>query len=384
MTSARKLGQYFTKDDGLKSKVLEFIMNEPDVILEPSVGQGDLIQIVYDNNDKIRVDMYEIDDKIKMLDNIPKNVIYEDFIEAVIEHKYMTIIGNPPFVRTTTGNLYIDFINKCYNLLDDNGELIFIVPSDFFKLTCASKLLNNMISNGTFTHIYHPHNEKLFENASIDVLIFRYCKNKQLVKHVLYNDEQLHIINNKGLITFNKKSNMNKTSFEDIFDVYVGLVNGKESVYKSEEHGNIELLNGENKLDKYIFIEKFPSDNKTLDDYLLSHKDELISRKIKKFNENNWFEWGAPRNIKTIKENIGKECIYINNLTRSKIVAFKGNVQYFGGSLIILIPKKKINLHKVVTYLNSDDFKTNFMCSGRFKIGHRQISNSIPTSNIFL
>lgn len=386
MTSTRKLGQYFTKDDVLKSKVLEFIMNEPDVILEPSVGQGDLIQIVYDNNDRIKFDMYEIDDKIKMLDNIPKNVIYEDFIEAVIEHKYMTIIGNPPFVRTTTGNLYIDFINKCYNLLDDNGELIFIVPSDFFKLTCASKLLINMISNGTFTHIYHPHNEKLFENASIDVLIFRYCKNKQLAKHVIYNDEKLHIINNKGLITFNKNgnSNMNKTSFEDIFDIYVGLVNGKESVYKSEEYGNIELLNGENKLDKYIFIEKFPSDNKELDDYLLSHKDELMSRKIKKFNENNWFEWGAPRNIKTIKENIGKECIYIYNLTRSKIVAFKGNVQYFGGSLIILIPKKKINLDKVVTYLNSDDFKTNFMFSGRFKIGHRQISNSIPTSNIFL
>ncbi len=376
MKTSHELGQYFTTDDGLKKKVLELVMNKPDVILEPSVGQGDLIQIMYDNNKKIEFDMYEIDTKIKMLDNIPKNVIYKDFIEADIKRKYKTIIGNPPFVRTTTGNLYIDFIEKCYNLLENNGELIFIIPSDFFKLTCASKLLNIMISNGTFTHIYHPHNEKLFENASVDVIVFRYCKNNKLKKEVLYNNEQLYIINNDGLITFNKNNNVNNVSFKDVFDIYVGLVTGKESVYKNKEHGNIELLNGENKLDKYIFIEKFPCNNEKINKYLLNYKDELINRKIKKFNEKNWFEWGAPRNIKTIKENIGKECIYIYNLTRREKIAFKGNVKFFGGGLIILIPKKDIDLDKIISYLNSDDFKKNFMFSGRFKIGHRQISNS--------
>ena len=320
--------------------------------------------------------MYEIDTNIKMLDNIPKNVIYGDFMEANIPKKYKTIIGNPPFVRTTNGNLYIDFIEKCYNLLENNGELVFIIPSDFFKLTSASKLLDNMISNGTFTHIYHPHNEKLFENASIDIIVFRYCKNDKLIKQVLYNNELLYIINNEGLITFNKNNVINNVSFKDCFDIYVGLVSGKESVYKSKEYGNIELLNGENKLDKYIFIEEFPSDNEKINSYLLSYKDVLISRKIKKFNENNWFEWGAPRNIKTIKENLGKECIYIYNLTRHQNIAFKSNVKYFGGGLIVLIPKKNINLDNVISYLNSNDFKSNFIFSGRFKIGHRQISNS--------
>ena len=381
MNTCHELGQYFTRDYGLKNKVLEFVMNNPNVILEPSVGQGDLIQIIYNNNNKIQFDMYEIDSKIKMLDDIPKNVIYKDFIKEDIKKKYMTIIGNPPFVRTKTGNLYIDFIEKCYNLLENNGELIFIIPSDFFKLTSASKLLNNMISNGTFTHIYHPHNEKLFENASIDVIVFRYCKNNKLKKQVLYNNEPLYIINNEGLITFNKNNNINNVSFKDLFDIYVGLVTGKESVYKNKEHGNIELLNGENKLDKYIFIEEFPSSNEKINTYLLSYKDELMSRKIKKFNEKNWFEWGAPRNIKIIKENIGKECIYIYNLTRHENIVFKGIVKYFGGGLIILIPKKKINLDNIISYLNSDNFKSNFMFSGRFKIGHRQISNSYIPDN---
>jgi adenine-specific DNA-methyltransferase len=376
MKTSHALGQYFTRDDGLKNKVFEFVMNSPDVILEPSVGRGDLIQIIYNNNNTIQFDMYEIDDTIKMIDDIPKNVIYDDFICADVKKKYKTIIGNPPFVRTTTGNLYIDFIEKCYNILENNGELIFIIPSDFFKLTCASKLLNIMISCGTFTHIYHPHNEKLFENASIDVIVFRYCKNDKLKKLVLYNNEPLYIINNEGLITFNKNDSMNTVSFKDCFDVYVGLVTGKECVYKNKEHGNIEVLNGEDKLDKYIFIEEFPSNNQNINEYLLSYKEELITRKIKKFNENNWFEWGAPRNIRSIEQNLGKECIYVYGLTRQHRIAFKGTVQYFGGGLLMLIPKKNLHLDKIISYLNSDDFKTNFIFSGRFKIGHRQISNS--------
>jgi len=378
----RKLGQYFTTNDSLKNKVLKLVMNNPDVILEPSVGQGDLIQIIYNNNNNIQFDMYEIDTKIKMLANIPKNVIYGDFLKQDIKKKYKTIIGNPPFVRTTNGNLYIDFIEKCYNLLENNGELIFIIPSDLFKLTCASKLLNDMITNGTFTHIYHPHNENLFKNASVDVIVFRYCKNNQLKKQVLYNNVALYIINNQGLITFNKNNNINNVSFKKYFDIYVGFVSGKEIVYKNKEYGNIEVLNGENKIDKYIFIEEFPSDNQKINEYLLTHKEVLINRKIKKFNEKNWFKWGAPRNIKKVKKHIGKECIYINTLTRNKKIAFKGKVRYFGGGVIILIPKQKINLDTVLSYLNSDDFKSNFMFSGRFKIGHRQISNSYIPDNL--
>jgi adenine-specific DNA-methyltransferase len=162
--------------------------------------------------------------------------------------------------------------------------------------------------------------------------------------------------------------------------VYVGLVTGKEDVYKNSELGNINVLNGENKVEKYIYIETYPCENEKINCHLLNHKKELIERGIRKFNENNWFEWGAPRNISTIRANLEKECIYIYNLTRNSHVAFIDKVQYFGGGLLLLIPKKKCNLTKIVSYINSDKFKDNFMFSGRFKIGHRQICNScIPS-----
>ena len=372
-----KKGQYFTTNIELKEKVFEFILNKPNIILEPSIGQGDLVSFITEKIPSINFDMYEIDSDIKLLDKIEKTkVIYDDFMIQDITKKYKTIVGNPPYVKTKQGNLYIDFTKKCYNLLDDNGELIFIVPSDFLKLTSASKLLDEMIKNGTFTHIFHPHNENLFENASIDVIIFRYCKNNLLEKKVLYNDKLLHITNSIGLITFNEEENENVIMFKDYFDIYVGIVSGKDEVYKNEELGNIQVLNGEGKTEKYIYITKFPCDNQKINDHLEKYRVELKGRGIKKFNDKNWFEWGAPRNIKTIIENIGKDCIYIYNLTRNENIAFLGKVNYFGGSLIMLKPKKNCDMNKIISYLNSDLFKHNFMFSGRFKIGHRQISNS--------
>lgn len=378
MSSKHEIGQYFTTHIELKKKVFDFILNSPSNILEPSIGQGDLIAFITERVPSITFDMYEIDTQIEMLDKIEKNkIIYGDFMQQPIAKKYKTIVGNPPYVRTKKGNLYIDFTEKCYHLLDENGELIFIVPSDFLKLTSASNLLNEMMTNGTFTHIFHPHNENMFENASIDVIVFRYCKSKTIEKKVLYNDKFRYITNGNGLITFaDEETEEHQVRFQDYFDVYVGLVTGKEDVYKNSELGNMNVLNGENKVEKYIYIETYPCENEKINRHLLNHKTDLIERGIRKFNENNWFEWGAPRNISTIRANLEKECIYIYNLTRTPHVAFIGKVQYFGGGLLLLIPKKKCNLTKIVSYINSGRFKENFMFSGRFKIGHRQICNS--------
>lgn len=377
INTKHNLGQYFTKCTELKEKVFEFILNTPSNILEPCIGQGDLITFIMDKIPNVTFDMYEIDTKIKLLKKIQKDkIVYGDFMKQTITKKYQTIVGNPPYIRTKKGNLYIDFTEKCYNLLDKNGELIFIVPSDFLKLTSASKLLNIMMANGTFTHIFHSHNEKMFENACIDVIVFRYYKNNIIEKRVLYNEKLLYVTNSNGLITFEEKKNNNSIMFQDYFDVYVGLVTGKEEVYKNKQLGNIKVLNGQDKTEKYIYIENYPCENPEINKYLLHHKQELIERKIRKFNENNWFEWGAPRNISTINANIDKECIYIYNLTRKLNISFVGNVNYFGGGLIMLKPKKKCNLYNIVSYINSNTFKDNFMYSGRFKIGHRQICNS--------
>lgn len=371
----KKYGQYFTTNNTLLEILYEFIKNKPQLILEPSVGRGDIVEFI---NKKIDVDfdMYEIDDSIIPLKSIDKEIIYTDFLSHKIENKYVTIIGNPPYVKTKSGNLYLKFIHKCFHLLDDNGELIFIIPSDFFKITSSKDIINEMIKNGNFTHIYHPHDEKLFKNANIDVIIFRYHKTKKITNKCLYNKQTKFITNSNGILTFNDNNIDDKYILSDYFNIYVGIVSGKDNVYKNEELGNITVLINENKEEKFIKIDKFPSNNSEIDSYLLSHKKELIERKIRNFNDKNWFEWGALRNIKTIEENIDKPCIYVKNLTRNSNIAFIDKVKLFGGSLLIMIPKNNdIDLEIIKNYLNSDKFKKNFTYSNRFKIGQRQLLN---------
>jgi adenine-specific DNA-methyltransferase len=141
--------------------------------------------------------------------------------------------------------------------------------------------------------------------------------------------------------------------------------------------GNIDVLNGKDQVDKYIMIKKFPSGTPAVDAHLTAHKAELLTRGIRKFTEKNWFEWGAPRNMGKITTAYGQNCIYIKTLTRQPEVAFVGKVMNVGGGLLIMIPRQSCDLQRVVDYLNSDTFKSNFLFAGRFKIGQRQLSNSL-------
>ena len=43
------LGQYFTTDNGLKRKMLSFILNNPKRILEPCIGRGNE-QLLYNRH----------------------------------------------------------------------------------------------------------------------------------------------------------------------------------------------------------------------------------------------------------------------------------------------------------------------------------------------
>jgi adenine-specific DNA-methyltransferase len=378
MTTIHGLGQYFTTNLDLKNRLVGMIKNGPDVILEPSIGRGDLIVSVKEKFPSSIIDMYEIDNSIELLNGIEKSdVIYGDFLKQDITKRYKTIIGNPPYVKTKNGNLHIDFTEKCYDLLENSGELIFIVPSDFLKMTSSVKLLQKMMSNGSFTDIFHPNKEKLFSNASVDIIVFRYCKNNLLDKIVNYNNEMKHISCKNGLISFSiEKQNDTTQIISDYFDVYVGQVSGNEKIMKNMEFGNIDILNGENIVDKYIKLDIYPTENEKLNEYLIQHKEELINRGIRKFTEKNWYEFGSLRNVRIVDNHIGKDCIYVKNLTRHKNIAFKGIVSYFGGGILMLYPKKNVILENVVDYLNSDGFKENFLFSGRFMIGQRQISNS--------
>lgn len=377
MSKQKKYGQYFTVSDELQQHVFDLVKHKNKQLLEPSFGAGHLLTKFLKFNKNYPMDCYELDKTVKPIVKFNKNqsVKYNDFTEEKISKKYKTVIGNPPYVKQRTGNLYLKFIELCFSYLDTEGELIFIVPSDFIKLTKASKLIKKMIEVGSFTHFYFPNKENLFEEAAIDVCVFRYEKDL-ITEKVLVNNEENYLKNSDGIITFTKEKTQGNL-LSELFDVYVGIVSGRDETYKVD-FGNIEVLVDKNKRDKFIYTETFPTNDKKIDDHLRKDRSKLLERRIKKFNEKNWFQWGAPRNKRTVEKNVGKDCIYIKNVTRSKEVAFIDKVQLFGGSLLCLIPKKDVEqtvLEEIVQHLNSETFQKNYIYSGRFKIGHKQVKN---------
>ena len=369
----KKSGQYFTISDTLQQFIFDKVKHKGSTLLEPSFGAGHLLKKFKEMDNNYPMVCYELNAVPPVvIFNEHQTVVYADFTKQPITI-YKTIVGNPPYVKQRTGNLYLTFLELCYQYLANDGELLFIVPSDFMKATRASSIIQTMTQHGSFTDFLFPNDENLFEGASIDVVAFRYEKGR-MDTTTMVNGKQVFCNINKGIITFSDNEQVG-SPLESMFHVYVGLVSGRDEIYKVP-FGNIQVLNDKDKVDTYIFPETFPTKNEAIDTHLQIHKQALLNRKIKKFSEANWYEWGAPRNLSSIRKYMGKDCIYIRNMTRQKEVAFAGKVQYFGGGLLCLVPKEA-GIQKTLAHLNSEEFKKEYMYAGRFKIGHKQISTAI-------
>lgn len=391
---AKALGQYFTVSEDLQQFVFDHVQNKPACLLEPSFGAGHLLQKFLALDADYPMVCCELDTTVAPVVRFgaAQTVVWGDFMTAPInDRKFRTIVGNPPYVkgRQRKRNLYLDFIERCYNLLDeDGGELVFVVPADFIKLTRAAALITTMVRNGSFTDFLFPHNERLFDGAAIDVMVFRYARGAPQRTTAIVNGSPRTCCVNRGIITFaemptpslHPQTTPAATPLESAFQVFVGIVSGRDDIYRNATHGNIDVLCDLGRSERFIFHTEFPTGSPATDAHLLAHKDELAGRRIRKFTEANWFEWGAPRNIGHIRRLWGSSCIYVRTVTRQPVVAFVGTVQYFGGTLLCLVPRAVMTdteLVRICDYLNSDEFKKDYMYSGRFKIGHKQVSSAL-------
>lgn len=383
MTSNTKaLGQYFTVSESLQTAVFDLVRHRGARLLEPSMGAGHLLLPFKRADPNYPMTCYELDQTIQQVVefNDHQTLTYGDFTTQTIIERYKTIVANPPYVKRRDGNLYIQFISLCYRLLDDDGEMIFIVPSDFLKCTRASDLRTEMLATGSFTDVVLPHDETLFAGASIDVMIFRYARGPTASTTRVNGEERwCHV--HQSIVTFSD-CEVRGVPLTNRFRAYVGLVSGLDAVYRSEL-GTMDILQDKDRVERFIFPETFPTPTPELNEYLLARKDALLTRKIKSFSELNWFLWGAPRNITTIRSQWGVPCIYVRTVTRKSEVAFRGHVQYFGGSLICLVPIQPLTdaeLDLVVEHMNTPVFQQPYTYAGRFKIGHKQLSAAcIPT-----
>lgn len=371
MDKVKNLGQVFTP-----TNIVEYMLSlrkNNGNILEPSSGDGSFSDII-DNIVAIEIDE----------DNKTDNNIIMDFFDYDTNNKFDTIIGNPPYVAfknissdtlekiqstdylgnfDNRTNLYLYFIRKCIEHLNDNGEIIFITPREFIKTTSAIKLNTLLYEKGTITEWFEYGDEVVFKGYSPTVVVWRFEKDNFSRKTKTNNGYKTFKLND-GQISF--ISNEYNVKFSDLFSVKVGAVSGMDAVFTHED-GNKEFVcsytKQTGKLKKMYYNVR--------NEYIDSKKEILMTRKLKKFTESNWWMWGRG-----FYES-DSDRIYVNCKTRSDNPFFVNECNSYDGSVLAIFPKKEINISKATELLNNVDWaELGFKVGGRFCFTQKSLENT--------
>ncbi|WP_018605014.1 class I SAM-dependent methyltransferase [Uliginosibacterium gangwonense] len=308
-----------------------------------------------------------------------------DFFSFSKKEKFSTIIGNPPYVRfqdirpetrlildntlfDKRSNLFLFFIEKCIkHHLSDGGELIFIVPRDFIKLTAARKLNAWLYEQGSITDFIETGDSNIFGPYVPNCAIFRFEKGRmdrrmhdgRIFSHV---DGQLMFLRNDYSVPFSS-----------LFDVRVGAVSGADTIYANPK-GNMEFVcskTAETGLTRRMFFD-------VINDHLLAHKDLLLQRRVTKFNETNWWQWGR------LHHRSKGPRIYVNGKTRRSQPFFTHPCTNYDGSILAIFPKNPLmDIGQAATMLNTevDWEELGFVCDGRFLFTQRSLQTCmLPAS----
>ncbi len=192
-----KFGQYFTPKVVAEFMIGMATISKNSKILEPSCGEGIFLDLLQQKGFE-NLTAYEID---KELAQTYDCVRYESFVAAKIDNKFDLIIGNPPYIRwknleeelkqelavnpiwntyfnSLCDYLYI-FILKSIELLNENGQLIFICPEYWLNTTHSITLRNYMVQHGSFETIYHFNETPIFDKVTVSSIIFKFIKSKE-------------------------------------------------------------------------------------------------------------------------------------------------------------------------------------------------------------
>lgn len=118
----KKEFQFYGTPDDVADFMIDLLrVDEGDLVLEPSAGQGALIKALNRQYPNTIVDCFELMDiNREFLKQIPEaNLIGYDFLKEEKTKKYDLIIANPPFAK----NQDIDHVREMYKCLNPGGVI---------------------------------------------------------------------------------------------------------------------------------------------------------------------------------------------------------------------------------------------------------------------
>ncbi|NMF89192.1 Eco57I restriction-modification methylase domain-containing protein [Aromatoleum petrolei] len=383
------LGQVFTPEAVVRAMLA--LRRNRGRVLEPSCGDGAFLRhlpgavgIEYDAA------------------HCPPGATRMDFFAYPESERFDTIIGNPPYVRFQDipaatrellhdehfdgrSNLYLFFIEKCLRHLAPGGELIFITPRDFLKVTSAVKLNRLMMAGGTITDAIELGDARVFDDAVPNCLIWRFEKGnfERSVRHAEIGVadrladalaapawQTRHLVECAGHLMFARGDY--PLRLFDVAFVKVGAVSGADDIYADAAAGNRDFVcsatvkSGATRRMLWVDPEDPPPAA------LLPHKARLIARRVNNFDERNWWHWGRSY------YQSGRPRVYVNGRTRRPQPFFLHDCPHYDGAVLAVFPRREdVDLAALRDALNAVDWgDLGFVCDGRFIFTQRSLENA--------
>jgi adenine-specific DNA-methyltransferase len=337
--------------------------------LDPAAGDGAFCSRING------CEAIEIDPKVA-----PAGARVMDFFALPVADKFDTIIGNPPYVRQQDipaetlalldspmfdgrSNLYLYFIEKAVRHLRRGGELIFIVPREFIKLTAARKLNAFLYEEGDITDFVELGDARIFGAHNPNCAIFRFERGRH--ERRLHDGRSFAFVD--GQLMFLRGDY--RLPLADLFAVKVGAVSGADEIYEHPE-GNAEFV-----------CSKTIDDGRTrrmffgvVHPHLEAHKERLLARRVRLFDESNWWHWGRMHHVTEAPR------LYVNCKTRRPRPFFLHDCNDYDGAVLALFPRLlTMDLALAADMLNDqvDWAELGFVCDGRFLFTQRTLQNCL-------
>lgn len=310
----------------------------------------------------------------------PNGALQMDFFAYPDSEKFDTIIGNPPYVRYQDipvatrallpaecldgrANLYLFFIEKCLRHLKPGGELILVTPRDFLKATSSAPLNARLHELGTITDFIDLGDARVFPGVVPNCAIWRFEKDN--FSRQTRDGRAMLLAGGQLLFARNEYS----VPLSEIFFVKVGAVSGADDVFANEQHGNLDFVcsitrkTGHTR--RMIFNVRTP--------VLEAHKERLLNRGIRRFDESNWWQWGRGHHVAE------RPRIYVNNKTRQREPFFLHPSIHYDGSVLALFPHDaSADVAALRDALNAVDWlELGFVCDGRFLFAQRSLEQAL-------
>lgn len=366
-------GQVFTPP-GIVERMLRLARHR-ERILEPACGDGAFTSQLGDFAERVAI---EQDSRFA-----PAGALVMDFFTYPESEKFATVIGNPPYVRARDvcpstrlhfstqlldghANLYLHFIEKCVRHLRPGGELVFITPREFLKATAAARLNTWLYEQGTITDYEELGDARIFEGVVPNCAIWRFEKGNLSRR----TGDGRRMVLAGGQLLFTR--GIYSVPLNSVFAVKVGAVSGADDIFANSNLGNTDFVCSKTAQDgtirRMIFDQPLP--------YLEQFKEQLLARRVARFDERNWWQWGRRHHVSE------RPRIYVNHKTRKTRPFFLHQCQNYDGSVLAMFPHRSgltdQDLNRLTDMLNDVDWhELGFVCDGRYLFGQRSLENSL-------